>query len=164
MSCWPGSRNSCERPDAELAVVAAGDELARGTLAAAGRYLERAERGSACVPASRQGQFQILLGVVRLMHARHRGNMPAVAEQARRLWEVADAGRQRPAGPRSCAPRRRSTSAWPNYGRPGSMRPSSTSARPSRLARQTGRPYIELYGLAYQAAAENRGRSPVGRS
>src|SRR5215467_7424949 len=42
--------------DAELAAVAAGDELARGSLEAAGRYLALAERGMASVPEGRQGQ------------------------------------------------------------------------------------------------------------
>jgi LuxR family maltose regulon positive regulatory protein len=142
--------------DAELAAVAAGDELARGTLAVAGRYLERAERGSACVPASRQGQFQVLLGVVRLMHARHRGNMPDVAEQARRLREVADA-RQAAAGRGG---ELRATAAI-NLGMAELWAARIDEAEQHlgqavTLARQTGRPYIELYGLAYQAAAENR--------
>src|SRR6516162_3454514 len=42
--------------DAELAAVAAGDELARGSLEAARRYLGRAEQGSASVPDGRAGQ------------------------------------------------------------------------------------------------------------
>ena len=56
--------------DAELAAVAAADELAQGSLEAAERYLGVAERGSASVPASRRGQAQVLLGVVRLLLVR----------------------------------------------------------------------------------------------
>src|SRR5262249_25562782 len=60
--------------DAELAAVAAGDELARGSLEAAERYLGLAERGLASVPEGRQGQAQLLVGMVRLLLARQRGN------------------------------------------------------------------------------------------
>src|SRR5215468_3982936 len=49
--------------DAELAAVAAGDELARGSLEAAERYLALAERASASVPDGRAGQAQLLLGI-----------------------------------------------------------------------------------------------------
>src|SRR6516165_9425093 len=58
--------------DAELAAVAAGDELARGSLEAAERYLGLAERASVSVPDGRAGQAQLLLGIVRLLLARQR--------------------------------------------------------------------------------------------
>ena len=77
--------------DAELAAVAAADELARGSLEAAERYLGLAERGSASVPEGRRGQAQVLLGVVQLLLARRHGNLPAVAEQAQRLQALAEA-------------------------------------------------------------------------
>jgi LuxR family maltose regulon positive regulatory protein len=77
--------------DAELAAMAAGDELARGSLEAAERYLALAEPASASVPDGRHGQLGVLLGVVRLLHARQRGDPQAVAEQARRLQVLADA-------------------------------------------------------------------------
>jgi LuxR family maltose regulon positive regulatory protein len=77
--------------DAELAVLAAADELAQGSLEAAERYLGSAARGEASVPAGRRGQVQLLLGVVRLLLARQRGNLPAVAEEVRRLQAVAEA-------------------------------------------------------------------------
>ena len=56
--------------DAELAAVAAADELAQGSLEAAERYLGVAESGSASVPEGRRGQAQVLLGVVRLFVVR----------------------------------------------------------------------------------------------
>src|SRR5215468_11167772 len=77
--------------DAELAAVAAGDELARGSLEAAERYLGVAERASAAVPDGRRGQFGVLLGVVRLLDARRRGDPQAVARQAQRLQDAAEA-------------------------------------------------------------------------
>src|SRR5262245_62114639 len=75
--------------DAELAAVAAGDELARGSLEAAERHLGLAER--APVPEGRQAQAQLLVGMVRLLLARQRGNRPAVAEEAGRLQAAAKA-------------------------------------------------------------------------
>src|SRR6185312_7588200 len=48
--------------DAELAALAAADELARGSLEAAERYLGVAEQGSGSVPAGRRGQARVLLG------------------------------------------------------------------------------------------------------
>src|SRR5215472_2565721 len=77
--------------DAELAAVAAGDQLARGSLEAAERYLGLAERASAPVPEGRQGQARLLVGMVRLLLARQRGNRPAVAERAQRLQAAAEA-------------------------------------------------------------------------
>ena len=77
--------------DAELAALAAADELARGSLEAAERYLGLAAQGSASVPAGRRGQPQVLLGVVRLLVARQRGNLPAVTDQAQRLQAMAEA-------------------------------------------------------------------------
>jgi LuxR family maltose regulon positive regulatory protein len=71
--------------------VAAADELAQGSLEGAQRYVTLAGLGSASVPAGRRGQLQVLLGVVGLLLARQRGDLPAVAEEARRLQDVAEA-------------------------------------------------------------------------
>jgi hypothetical protein len=76
--------------DPELAALAAADELAQGSLEAAERYLGLAERGAASAEAGRRGQAPILLGVVRLMLARHQGNLQAVTEQAERLQALAE--------------------------------------------------------------------------
>ncbi len=65
-------------------------ERLQGSLEAAERYLGLAERGSASVLEGRRGQAQVLLGVVRLQLARQRGNLPAVAEEARRLQALAE--------------------------------------------------------------------------
>jgi hypothetical protein len=77
--------------DAELAALAAADELAQGSLEEAKRYLTLAALGSVSVPAARGGRVQVLLGVVGLLLARQRGNPPAVAEEARRLQAAAEA-------------------------------------------------------------------------
>jgi LuxR family maltose regulon positive regulatory protein len=90
--------------DAELAALAAADELTQGSLEAAERYLELAEHESASVPEGRRGQAQVLLGIVRLLLARQHGNPPAVAEQAQRLQALAEAPTRRsPAWATSCA-------------------------------------------------------------
>jgi LuxR family maltose regulon positive regulatory protein len=83
--------------DADLAALAAADELAQGSLDAAERYLGLAERGleevfePASASASRRGQALVLLGMVRLLLAGQRGNPSAVAAEAQRLQVLAEA-------------------------------------------------------------------------
>jgi LuxR family maltose regulon positive regulatory protein len=62
--------------DAELTALAAGDELVQGSLEAAERYLALAERGAASVPEGRCGRLPVLLGVIQLLAARRRGDLP----------------------------------------------------------------------------------------
>ncbi|MBO0815706.1 MAG: LuxR family transcriptional regulator, partial [Actinobacteria bacterium] len=147
--------------DAELAALAAADELARGSLGEAERYLRLADRGP--VPAGQRGQFQLLLGVVRLLHARQRGNPQAVAEEAQRL---------------------ESTAAQPHLGEDlralalislGSAEMWTTRFQEAlghleqgvALARQVGRPFLEFSGLANLATAAIAGplaeRAGIGR-
>jgi LuxR family transcriptional regulator, maltose regulon positive regulatory protein len=141
--------------DAELAAMAAADELAQGSLEAAERYLEVAARQASSVPADRRGQAQLLFGMVRLLVARQRGNLPAVAEEARKLQAMAEA---------------------PGAGQPGLGEELRALALVSLgiveiwagrfaeadrhleqgvlLARLIGRPFLEFTGLAYQAPTE----------
>jgi LuxR family maltose regulon positive regulatory protein len=72
-------------------VLTAADELAYGSLHAAERHLGLAEHIMASVPADRQEQAQLLLGIIQLLVGRQRGNLPAVAENAQRLQALADA-------------------------------------------------------------------------
>jgi len=139
--------------DAELAAVAAGDEAASGSLEAAGRYLGLSERGSALVPEGRQGQAQLLVGMVRLLLARQRGDRPAVAEQAQRLQAMAEA-------PEAVRPglgeelralaliSLGSTELWAARFEEAERYLEQGIA----LARRIGRPYLEFTGLAYAAA------------
>src|SRR5215831_18965200 len=141
--------------DAELAAVAAGDELARGSLEAAGRYLGLAERAPALVPAGRRGQAQLLLGMVRLLLARQRGNRPAVAEEAGRLQALAEA-------PEAARPglgqelralaliSLGSTEYWVARFEDAERYLNQGVA----LARRIGRPYLEFTGLVYAALIE----------
>ena len=134
--------------------MAAGDELARGSLEAAERYLGLAER-AASLPAGRRGQAQLLAGIVRLLLARQRGDPPAVAEQAQRLQAMAEA-------PEAARPglgeelralaliSLGSTEFWAARFEEAERHLEQGVA----LARRIGRPYLEFTGLAYQAASE----------
>jgi LuxR family transcriptional regulator, maltose regulon positive regulatory protein len=140
--------------DAQLAAIAAADELAYESLDAAERYLDLAERGRASVPGARRGQAGLLLGIVRLLVARQRGNRPAVAEEAQRLQAMAEA--PDPAQPALGEELRAlalislgDTEYW-----------TARFAESERhleqgvtLARRIGRPFLEFSGLACQAAS-----------
>ncbi len=139
--------------DAELAAVAAGDELARGSLEAAERHLGLAERASASVPGDRRGQFQVLLGIARLLVARHRSDLPAVAEEARRLEAMAEAPDV--AQPVQGQDLRAlalvslgTTEYWTAH-----LEEAHRHLEQGRaLAHRIGRPFLEFTGLAYEAA------------
>ena len=140
--------------DAGLAVVAAADELAQGSLEAAEQYLTLAERNSASGPG--RGEYgRLLFGVVRLLLDRQRGNLPAVAADARDLQamtEVADAARPGLGADLSALAliSLGSTELWAT----ASEDAGRSLDRGIALARQGGRPYLEFTGLAYQAAHE----------
>jgi len=74
----------------ETAVVAAADELAQGSLEAAERYLQLGEQESAQLPANQRDHVRLLLAIVRLLLARQRGNLSAVAEGAAQLRATAE--------------------------------------------------------------------------
>ena len=149
--------------DAELAAVAAADELARGSLEAAERCMGLAERGSALVPEGRRRQAQVLLGVVQLLLTRRHGNLPAVAEQAQRLQALAEAP---DAAQHDLAPAARAglgeelrafalvkigdSETW--AGRLDQA--ESHLEQGVALARRIGRPYLEFMGLVYRAEIE----------
>jgi LuxR family maltose regulon positive regulatory protein len=142
--------------DAELTALAAADELALGSLEAAERYLGRAARGSASVPAGRQRQLQMLLGVVRLLLARQRGNLPAVAEQAQRLQAMADAPDAAQPGLgeelRALALISLGTTEYWTARFDEAQRHLEQGIV---LAHRIGRPFLEFTGRAHQAGIEN---------
>jgi len=141
--------------DAELAVLAAVDELTQGSLEAAERYLGLAERRWASVPTERRRSAQLVLGITRLLHARQRGNLPAVAEEARLLQVIADA-------PDATRPDLGDdlgalaliilgiAEFWAARIPEGEQHLDQGVA----LARRLGRPHLELTGLAYQAGID----------
>src|SRR5215831_3368524 len=148
--------------DAELAAVAAGDELARGSLEAAGRYLGLAERAPAPVPEGRAGQAQLLLGIIRLLAARQRGDRPAVADEAQRLQAAAGA----PEAARPGLGEELRALALISLG--GAEYWAARFADAKRyleqgiaLARRIGRPYLEFTGLVYAALIEFYGSASL---
>src|SRR5262249_34552541 len=75
---------------AETAVVAAADELAQGTIETAERNLRLAAQEPAQLRAGRRDQVRLQLAIVRLLLARQRGNLSAVAEEAGQLRALAE--------------------------------------------------------------------------
>jgi LuxR family transcriptional regulator, maltose regulon positive regulatory protein len=154
--------------DAELATVAAADQLARGSLEEAERFLGLAARrfeGPASVPAGRRGQAHLLLGVVRLLLARQRGNLPAVAEEAQRLQALAEAPDAVPAG----LGEELRALALVNLGITEYWAGRLAEAEPHldqgiTLARKIGRPYLEFLGLAHRTSIATVRSSPYARA
>ncbi len=141
--------------DAELAAVAAADELAVGSLEAAERYLGVAERGLASVPERRRGQAQVLLGVVRLLVVARSGNFLARVEQAQRLLAAAEA----PEAARPGLGEELRALALVEIGDSETWTgrldlAESHLERAIALARRIGRPYLEFMGLTYRAEME----------
>src|SRR5689334_1753765 len=141
--------------DAELAALAAADELAQGSLEEAGRYLTLAAQGPVSVPASRRGRVQVLLGVVGLLLARQRGDPAAVIEEARRLQAAAEApGAAQPGLGEDLRALALINLGIAEYGRARFEEAEPHLEQGVALARRIGRPYLEFTGLAYQAAIE----------
>ena len=139
--------------DAELAALAAADELAQGSLEEAKRYLTLAALGSVSVPAGRRGRVQVLLGVVGLLLARQRGNPPAVAEEARRLRAAAEApDAARPGLGEDLRALALINLGIAEYGAARFEEAEPHLEQGIALARRIGRPYLEFTGLAHQAA------------
>jgi LuxR family maltose regulon positive regulatory protein len=158
--------------DAALATVMVAEELAQGSPARAERQLRLATRESASVPAARRARVQLLLGVVGLLIARQRGNLPEVAEAAHRLQAMAGA----PDAVLHGLGEQVRALALITLGVAEYWAARFDQAEPHleqgvALARRIGRPYLEFTGLAHQAGIEalrsharaaERGRQAVG--
>jgi LuxR family maltose regulon positive regulatory protein len=143
--------------NAELAAVAAADQLAQGSMGEAKRYLTLSALGSVSVPAGRRGQLQVLLGVVGLLLARQRGNLPAVAEEAQRLQVMAEApDAARPGLGEDLRALALVNLGIAEYGAARFEEAGRHLEDGVALARRIGRPYLEFTGLAHQAAIELR--------
>jgi LuxR family maltose regulon positive regulatory protein len=140
--------------DAELTALMAGDELRRRSLEAAERYLTRATRGAASVPADRRGRFQVELAIQRLAIAQGRGDLPTVVEEAQRL--LAPAGAKDPAhaghGEDLHALALVSLGAAETWARRVGEAERHLE-QGAALARRIGRPWLEVSGLAHGAMA-----------
>jgi LuxR family transcriptional regulator, maltose regulon positive regulatory protein len=149
--------------DAELAARVAGDQLARGSLAEAERYLGIASRALALVPAERRGRAQVVFAVVRMRLDRQRGDLTAVAEEARRL--LAPAVATDLAEPRLGEELRALAlinlgiaEVWTSHLDEADRHLEDGVA----LARQIGRPYLEVTGLAHWAQLLSWRSFPLG--
>jgi LuxR family transcriptional regulator, maltose regulon positive regulatory protein len=155
--------------DPELIALVAADELNRGSFEEAGRHLAGATRELGSVPAQRSGRLQVTLGILRLWLARQRGDVPAVAEEAQRLLAGAADG----ADPGLGGERRALALISLGIAETWTHGPEEAERHLEQgvaLARQIGRPYLELTGLAYLAqiavfgsfaVAAQRGRQAV---
>ena len=149
--------------DAELAAREAGDQLTRGTLEQAERYLALSARALDSVPAGRRGRAQVVFAAVRMQLARKRGDIEAVAEQARPL--LATAAATGPGQPELGGDLR--ALALINLGIAEMWTSRVDEAERHledgiALAREIGRPYLELNGLAFLAQLASWRSFPLG--
>jgi LuxR family transcriptional regulator, maltose regulon positive regulatory protein len=139
--------------DAELAVLAAADRRAAGSLHEAERYLALAERMSPSVPKDRRHGFQVWLVLVRLALARARNDLDGATEAAQRLLALADGPGAIEAGVGDDSLR---ATALIDLGA-AEMWTGDLEAAKRHLehgleeARQVGRPSLELQALAHSA-------------
>ena len=150
--------------DAELAVLAAAEELAYGSLEAAERYVALAERGMASAPDARRAQAQLLLGITRLVLARQRRNLQAVAAEERRLQAIAEV-------PDAAQPRvgeELRALALISLGGTEFWAPGEDPERHLEtgvaLAHRIGRPFLEFSGLSLSSPAWPTRRQPGSTS
>ena len=149
--------------DAELAARMAGDELARGSLEMAERYLALAARGLASVPADRRGRAQVVRAIAHMRLARQRGDLAAVAEESQ--WLLAPVTAADPAEFGLGADLRALALIDLGIAEMWTAR-ADEADRHLRdgiaLARQGGRPYLEVTGLAFWAQLESWRSFPQG--
>jgi len=159
LAAFPADRRA---GDAELVVLTAVGELVQGSLEAAERYLALAESAMESVPDDRHAHAQLLLGITRLLHARQRGDPPAVAEGARALQAIAD------------APDATQRGLGEDLGALALIHLGSAEFWAGRLAdaerhldhgltlaRRIDRPYLEFTGLVYQAGIGHLRQTPA---
>jgi LuxR family maltose regulon positive regulatory protein len=149
--------------DAELAARVAGDQLARGSLEEAERYLALSARALESAPADRRGRSQVVLAVVRMRLARQRGDITAVAQEAHRLLAPAmTAGSAQPGlgeDLRALALVNLGTAElWTSRFDEADRHLADGVA----LAHEIGRPYLEVTGLAYWAQLMSWRSFPLG--
>ena len=142
--------------DPVLTALMAADELLRGSLETAERYLALAERESARAPDSRRVRLQILLGSTRLWIAQSRGDLPAATAEARRLQALAETPEAAELG---LSGEMVSAAALQALGRTevwaGRFEEAQRDLeRSAALARQVGLPYSEYPALAHLAVAD----------
>lgn len=140
--------------DPELAALTAGEEVTSGYLEAAARHVARAAGGLASVPAERRPRLETALLILRLRLARERRDIPAVAEEARRLLglvEPADAAQiDLDDDVRALALVNLGIAELLALGSRDAERHLGQGAA---MARRTGRPFLEVSAMAHHAWA-----------
>jgi LuxR family maltose regulon positive regulatory protein len=149
--------------DAELAARMAGVELGRGSLEEAERYMLIATRGLESVASDRRERSVVVLAVARLRLARQRGDLQAVADQARPLLAPAGAADAARLGLGDDL----RALALINLGIAELWTARFEAAdhhleQGIELARRIGRPYLEVTGLAHSAQLASWRSFPLG--
>jgi LuxR family maltose regulon positive regulatory protein len=149
--------------DAELAARMAGDQLARGSLEEAELYLAVSARALESVPADRRGRSQVVLGSVRMRLARQRGDITAAVQEAQRLLAPAVTAESLKPGLgqdlRALALINLGIAElWTSRVEEADRHLEDGIA----LAREIGRPYLEVTGLAFSAQLMSWQSFPLG--
>jgi LuxR family transcriptional regulator, maltose regulon positive regulatory protein len=136
----------------ELTAVLAAGDLIRGALEDARRHLALASEALAAVPADRRGRVQVMLAVLRLFLARRFADFPVVLEEALRLLALTEAADTTRLGLSEDL----RAAAFISLGLAEMWALRFEDAKRHltlgiALARQIGRPYLELHGLAHGA-------------
>jgi LuxR family transcriptional regulator, maltose regulon positive regulatory protein len=141
--------------DAELAAIAAADELAHGSIAVAEWYVGLAESGTASTAAAGNDQARLLASIARLLLAQQRGDLPgeAEAEAIRRLRATANArGATQPGQGEELRALVLTRLGSAEYYTARFAEAEQLLERGISLAGRVGRPFLECTGLAHLAA------------
>jgi LuxR family maltose regulon positive regulatory protein len=149
--------------DAELTALMAAFELDRGSPEEAERHLALAAHAAGRVPSGRRGHLQLLLAILRLSIARHRGNLRAVVDEGERLLAPADGADQAQLGLsddlRALALLQFGVAElWTGRFEPAERHLEHALA----LAQRTDRPFLELGALAHLAQINIFQSVPLG--
>ena len=141
-------------PIPELTALMAADELNRGSLAEARRYLELATARLPSVPPERLARFQTMRAIVRLELARQRTDVADVGEAAKLLLAPAEApdAAQLKLGDDLRALALLSLGIAEIYGAGRLDDAERHLEQAIALARRIGRPYLEAYALGHAAS------------
>jgi LuxR family transcriptional regulator, maltose regulon positive regulatory protein len=139
---------------AELTAVQVAGDLVRGALDDAGRHLAAAAGAPTTVPADRRGRVEVMLSVLRLFLARRFVDFPVVAEEAQRLLTLTESADTTHLG--LTEDLRAAAFISLGIAEMWALRLEDAEGHLNQgvaLARQIGRPYLELHGLAHGAHA-----------
>jgi len=149
--------------DAELTALMAAFELDHGSPEEAERHLALAGQAVRSMPTDRRGHLQLLLAILRLSIARHRGNLPAVVDEAERLLAPAELADQAQLGLsddlRALALLQFGVAElWTGRFEPAERHLEQALA----LAQRIDRPFLELSALAHLAQINIFQSVPLG--